>query len=258
VLALLVLGLGVLATARSTTNSFVPYVLRWWWAIPAIAALAVAWTAMTTCPERLRKPAATAIVGALVVTVIIDLAQLPAPVSESGHSRVLAALAEPTARGLDRERRYLVTSRDERGFLAATSALYVELDQRGFDVFAERSEGNASRYGSWRLAKPTEVDEVVTLVNLAEVGNAWHPVVGSRRVAFWDPLTFAQRARARELEARIRAAMGDSAPSGRIVLDAPASRRAAIAGGALPDEVEELDDLQQLGDGYAVYVSPAL
>jgi hypothetical protein len=277
VVALLVLGLGVVATARATPVSFFPYVLRWWWAIPAIAALAVAWTAMTTCPARLRTPATAAVLLGLVVTVAVDLAGLPAPVPDAGLSRGMAALAEPTADALARNRRYLVRGQDERNVLAATSALYVELDGRGFNVFVEPHQDAETQYGSWRLAQPDTVDDVVTIVNLAELGTAWEPPSGSRRVALWDPLTLAQRARARELEARIRAEMGDSAPDaplpsvpvlrpfarvllgfqlGHVLLDTSFSRAVALAKGARRDDVNELHDLQQLGDGYAVYVSP--
>jgi hypothetical protein len=256
VLALLVLGLGVAATARATPNSFIPYVLRWWWAIPAIAALAVAWTAMTTCPAKLRTPATGAVLLVLVVTVAVNLAGLPAPVPHADLSRAMAALAEPTARDLARNRRYLVRDKDERGFLAAKNALYVELQERGFDVFSEPGNHAKAQYGSWRLAQPHEVDDIVTIVNLAELGTAWEPPHGSRRVAFWDPLTFAQRARVRELEASIRADMGDSTDEHRVLLDTSISRVAAVAKGARRNEVDELHDLQQLGDGYAVYVSP--
>jgi hypothetical protein len=256
VVALLVLALGVVATARATPNSFIPYVLRWWWAIPAIAALAVAWTAMTTCPARLRTPATAAVLLGLVVTMAVDVAGLPAPVPHAGLSRGMAALAEPTADGLTNNRRYLVRGKDERNFKAATSALYVELDGRGFDVFVEPDKDAEPQYGSWRLAQPDEVDDIVTIVNLAELGTAWEPPRGSRRVAFWDPLTFAQRARARELEARIRTDMGQSAPPGRILLDSSNSRDIALALGAQADAVDELHELQQLGDGYAVYESP--
>jgi hypothetical protein len=277
VVALLVLGLGVVATTRATPTSFFTYVFRWWWAIAAIAALAVVWTAMTTCPARFRTPATAVVLLGLVVTVAVDLAGLPAPVPGAGLSRGIAELAEPMAHGLARDRRYLVRGQDERNFRAATSALYVELDGRGFNVFVEPHQDADTQYGSWRLAQPDEVDDVATIVNLAELGTAWEPPPGSRRVAFWDPLTFAQRARARELEARILAEMGDSAPKvalpsvpilrplarvlnnfqrGQVRLETSFQREVALAKGARRDEVNELHDLQQLGNGYAVYVSP--
>ena len=257
VVALLVLGLGLVATARATPNSFIPYVLRWWWAIAAIAAVAVAWTAMTTCPARFRRFATTAVFLGLVVTTAVALAGLPAPVPGPGLSRGMAALGEPTAEGLDPERRYLVRGEDERTFRAATSALYVELDRRGFDVFARPGKHAERSYGSWRLAQPEDVDAIVTIVNLAELGTAWQPPGGSRRIAFWDQLTVAQRARARELEAGIRSDLGERAPPGRVLLDSSYARDVAVALGAQRDEVDELHDLQELGDGYAVYVSPA-
>jgi hypothetical protein len=256
VVALLVLALGIVSTARTTPNSFIPYVLRWWWAIPAIAALAVAWTAMTTCPAKFRTPAAAAVLLGLVVTIAVNLARLPAPLPAVGLSRALAGLAEPTARRLDPERRYLIRGKDERSFLAERSALYVELDGRGFHVFVEPGKHAEAQYGSWRLAKPDDVDEIVTIVNVAELGTAWQPPEGSRRVALWDQITVAQRARAHELEASIRADMGESAPPGRILLESSYSRDVALTSGARPGEVDELHNLQQLGDGYAVYVSP--
>jgi hypothetical protein len=256
VVALVVLGLGLVATARTTPNSFVPYVLRWWWAIPAIATLAVMWTALSLCPVRVRRPAALATLLALVVTVAISLAELPAGVPGPDQSRAMAALADPTAGALDRDHRYLVRGVDERTFRAATSALYLELYQRGFHVFSDHRRHAERSYGSWRLTTPDDVDEVVTIVNVAEIGGSWRPPEDGRRVAVWDPLTGAQRARARELEESIRADMGEYAPVRRVLLDSAYSRDVAVAVGAEPEEVAELHDLQQLGDGYAVYVSP--
>jgi hypothetical protein len=161
----------------------------------------------------------------------------------------------PTANRIERERRYLVTGVDERLFNRSTSGLYVELHRRGFDVFANPPKDGENQYGSWRLAKSDEVDGIITIVNLAELGRTWKPPDGSRRIAFWDPLSFAQRARGRELEARIRASMGQS-PAGQVSLDSRKSRVFAIACGARPDDVDELHDLQKRGDGYAVYISP--
>jgi hypothetical protein len=257
VIALVVLGLSVVATARTTSGSLFPYVIRWWWAVPAVAALAIVWTAMTTCPAAFRKPVAVAVFVALVATVAIDLAELPASVPNADISKALAEVAGPTANKIQRARRYLVAGAEQRGFGASTAGLYVELHRRGFDVFAKPEKDGEIRYGSWRLARPEEVDAIITIVNVAELDHTWEPADGSRRIAFWDPLSSAQRARARELEGRIRVSMGELAPAGRVLVDTRDLGEIAIADGARPDDVDELHDLQKRGDGYAVYMSPA-
>jgi hypothetical protein len=69
-------------------------------------------------------------------------------------------------------------------------------------------------------------------------------------------LTPDERAKARDLEARIRQSMGSRAPNGRIfVNNFPLGYTALIAGASI-DDVTQLSELQKRGDGYAVYLSP--
>ncbi len=171
-------------------------------------------------------------------------------------SEAIGVVVSPTAAALDRDHRYLVRSIDRRTVSAPTSGRFFALSIRGFHVFSDRGPDAVLTYGSWRLASPDQVDAIITMVAIPEVAAGWHPPAGSRVVATWDPLTNEQRARARTLDTRIRAAMGARAPT-RLVVDSDYARSALVDDGADRREVDELGGLQAHGDGFFVYVSPS-
>ncbi len=95
---------------------------------------------------------------------------------------------------------------------------------------------------------------MVSIVDVSEL--AGPPDPRSRLIARFDPLTTAERSRTRELDAAIRAQVGDRI-RGRIWVDNSVFRLNAVMAGASPEAVQQLGDLQLRGDGYAVYLSPS-
>jgi hypothetical protein len=247
--ALVACGVGLIATSR-VTGVFVPYVLRWWWAVAAVAMLAI-----VRCT--FRRAGSGVAFAALVVVSVAAADGSPAALPLEDVSRAIAAVGSPTEAALDPGRRYVVRSVDSRWWGAAGAGLFLELEHRGVDVVVEPGPDAALTHGRWRLAEPDEVNGVVTIVDVPDLERGWQAPAGSRRVASWDPLSADERTRARELEASIRATMGPRAPDGRVLLGLPSSRQDALDAGAAPADVEALHDLQELGDGYVVFVSPA-
>ncbi|MEY2422882.1 MAG: hypothetical protein QOI95_2949 [Acidimicrobiaceae bacterium] len=249
-------GLAVVATSR-VTGIFVPYVVHWWWAVAAIAMLSIVWcmVAELKAPNARHAVSLVGLAG-LVVTTAVMLRDLPPPVPGERLSRMVEAVGPPTAAALDHEHRYLVRGIDPSTWGSAPNGLYFDLYRRGFDVFVDPDEFSSLRHGTWRQATPREVDAMVMVIDLPDVeSGAWQPPPGSRLVASFDPLAPAERARARELEASIRASLGSNAPPGRISVGA-SDFLSMKAQGVSRQSLEELNALQQLGDAYVVYVTP--
>ena len=251
--ALVTLGLGVLATAR-VTGIFLPYVLRWWWGIAAVFWLSVAWSIVSAIGRpRVRSAVSQVALVGLAAAVAASLASLPAPLPVPTASEGLAAVVGPTAAALEPGGRYLVHG-VELG--DAEPGLHLALAERGFDVFAPHEPDAEARYGARRLASPDEVDGVVTVAEVGEQDLGWRPPPGSRRVAGWDPLSPRERARYRELEARIRADLGDGAPERRLLLRQRYATDLAVTMGASRADIDELNRLQARGEALVVYLSP--
>jgi hypothetical protein len=83
----------------------------------------------------------------------------------------------------------------------------------------------------------------------------WKLPPGSQHIISYDPLTAAQRARAEELAASIRTSLGANAPQGRISTGLGEVIDYEKLGAPRP-ALEELHRLEELGDGYAVYLTP--
>lgn len=248
-------AIAVLSTARLTGGFFV-YTMRWWWIVAAVANLALVWAVLQAVDRsRLRRAATWLAVGGVVVTGVMTMTDLPARVPLADNSRVVAALSDPVAAALDRDSRYLVLSFDLTELGYASRGLYLELERRGFHVSAEHAEAADLQFGSWRLATPGEVDGLISVADVSDV--AFRPPPGSRRIAGYDPLTPAERAREIGLEQSIRAQMGDRAPEGRVLVNNGFLQYVAEQAGARRDDVAELSRLQARGNGFAVYLSPA-
>jgi hypothetical protein len=206
--------------------------------------------------ESVRTAVSAVALVAIAVLAVVSIVERPAPFPEFEVSRALEAITAPTVAALDHNARYLVRGVDARTWDASSSGLIAQLDDRGFKVFAEPSQYAELMYGSRRIATPGQIDGVITVVAIPELDAGWQPPPGSRLVASYDPLTPEQRARARELETKIKSDMGAKAPQ-RVLLDSPFSRGVAIDGGASPADVAEFHQLQPNADGFEVFVSPA-
>jgi hypothetical protein len=254
--AVVAAGLAVVATSR-VTGIFVPYVMRWWWGVAAIAVLSIVWCVVADLRRpRVRDAASIIAVLGIVATGAVMMRDLPVPLPDERLSVMVAAVGPPTADALERNRRYLVRGIDPSVWGAATTGVYYDLYRRGFDVFVDPDELSSVRYGAWREATPQSVDGLVMVIDLPDVQlGTWPPPAGSRLVASFDPLTAAQRARVRELDATIRESLGPNAPKGRLSVGV-ADVLSMEPLGASRAALEELHALQSLGDGYAVYVAP--
>lgn len=210
IVALGAAGLAVVATSR-ITGIFVPYVMQWWRGVAALAVLSIVWSVVAELRTPRVRDAATAIalIG-LAATAGVMLRDLPVTLPDDQVSRTIAAVGPPTAAALHDDERYLVRGIDFNRGDGAMIGVYFDLERRGFDIFVDRDELSSLRYGEWREASPSEVDAMVMIIALPDLElGAWRPPPGSRLVASYDPLTAAQRARARELDVSIRESLGD-------------------------------------------------
>lgn len=258
-LALVAIAGAVLALASTArvTGIFVPYVMRWWWGVAAIATLSIVWTvALEVRAARAR--AAIAAVGLLgiLVTGATMVSDLPVALPETTMSRVIAAVGPPTAAALDHDNRYLVRAIDPTALGASQSGLYFDLEQRGFHVFTDLDQLSSLTHGNWRVAGPHDVDEIVMIVALPDLdAGTYVPPSGARLVATYDPLTPAQRSRYRQLASDLRARLGADVPPGRLSLSIDQLLEWQRLG-TPQSMVDELVALQAHGDGYDVFVTP--
>jgi hypothetical protein len=259
-LAVVVVAATVLATTATSriTGALAPYLVRWWWGVAAVAWLAIAWCLLGGLRRpRPRDAFTAATVIALVATVVVVLAGLPAPLPGGKTSIAVANLAPRTAAELDHHHRYLVRVVDSRGWGAIGPGMFLDLEERGFSVFTEPVGTAVIQYGQWRTATVDDVDAVITVVNFADLDLGTFQVpTPAVQVASYDPLTPPERARARNLEASIRAALGPNSPPGPLTLDFAYFRGTYAAQGASPQQLEDLYRLELRGDGFVVYVSP--
>jgi hypothetical protein len=217
---------------------------------------------VASAPDAVRRAAVGAVAAITVAVTIATLAGLPAQVPDPKLSSAFGHLGPATADSLDRNHRYIVRAAAPGSsnalFIGGLErGLFVELEGRGFSVFVDRNPLSDLSYGPWRVARTTQVHEIITIVPTAGLSSGYVPPTGAHIVASWDPLTTAERDRATELEASIRAAAGDRAPNGALLLNQPGTRSALQAAGASPAQIEELSTLQQRGESYTVLVSPA-
>lgn len=184
VISLLGAGLALVATAQ-VRGIPVPYLVRWWWGIAALATLTVAWALLEATSGRVRQVLLGAALVALVVTSGRTLLSLPAPVPGAEVSRAIGAVAPGVADQLDPAGRYLVRSVASSTWGAPGPGLLLELERRGFDVFVDPAPLAGSAYGERRVAAPAEVDEIITFVDRLDA-DGWAPPRGSRLLATWE------------------------------------------------------------------------
>jgi len=244
----------VIATSKLTGGVFI-YLTRWWWAVAAIATLAVVWALVSLFDSRWLRGAVTGVSLAGIVGVgLVSAADLPATFPHSDMLTAIDRLNGPTASALDHQSSYLLEPFDASQVSFVSNGLFLELRRQGFQVFMPTEPVGAQQFGKWRVATPDRVDAIVSVVDIAE--GPWQAPPGSRLVASSDPLSPAERARSTQLEGKIRAAIGPYAPS-RVFVFAPYGRALAEGAGTPAAEIDELAALQRRGDGFAVYLSPA-
>jgi hypothetical protein len=254
VVGLLCTGVAVLATSK-VTGPFYFYLTRWWWAVAAVATLGVAWAlAKLFDSARVRRIVTGVALGGIVVVGVVSATDVPVSLPQPEGSRAISALGVGAEAALDRQTSYLLRGIDASQLGLVSNGLFLDLESRGFHVRQEKDEFADLQFGRWRLATTDQVDALITVVDTSELDGPPDP--SARLLATYDPLTPDERAKARDLEARIRQSMDSRAPNGRIfVNNFPLGYTALIAGASI-DDVTQLSELQKRGDGYAVYLSP--
>jgi len=187
VVALIAIAIALIATDR-VTGLFAPYVLRWWRGVAALAYLSIAWSFLFGLGNRAiaALAARVAMVG-IALVVVLQLLQLPVAAPEALVSTATGAVTQSTAAALRRDQRYVVRGVDRSTLADPGSGLLLALAARGYHVFSDRSPQAILTYGSWRVANADDVDAIVTMVAMRDVGAGWQAPPHSRIVATFDP-----------------------------------------------------------------------
>jgi hypothetical protein len=243
--------IGVVAGAR-VTGVAGPYQVRWWWVIAGLVCCSLVWSAWSRfVPDRVAPVLVdVGLVVILVLAVVVSFDTASVRVPEDHQSDAVAAMGHEVARHLGRDQRYLVTSTGTRDFGGVLNGMYLELLSRGFDVRV--SDAFAHAVGSWRVAKPGETDQVLTIVG-GDSFAEYQPGPGTAQVAAYDPLDPGERARASELEARIRSRVGTDTKITPADVDNVFGRAALVQAGVDADTIAQLRALRAQGMQYALY-----
>jgi hypothetical protein len=252
---LLVAGsaVGVVAGARITG---LPgnYLVRWWWVLGMLLWCSLAWSVWmllaATKPARVIALLAIGATAALAIGGAVGAVPPRVPIERI--SRALGRLTPAAVAWLHSDHTYLVTFADSRDLGAAGDGFYLALVERGFHV--KVLPAYAQPFGHWRVAQAGGVNGTITLAGNDDLAHSFVPPPGAREIAHYDPLTPAQRARARVLARQLRAEVGkkwwaESAP------DSQFGRHSLLEHGANPAEVRELQRLRAPGSAYTVYLS---
>jgi hypothetical protein len=257
VLAVAGAGLGILAVSR-ITGFLGPYLVRWSWVLAALVWLSLAWSLwrIFARASATRALVAVSLVGVIALTASTGWSAATVQVPEQQFSNAIGQLGSRAASHLERDRRYLATFVDTENFGAPVGVgVFLDLEERGQQVRVERRFSHP--FGSWRTARESEVDGVVTVVAGGDIERGWTPPPGAKRVARYDPLTPRQRSRAQRLERSVRDQLGAAAPIHALAVLSPIGRQQLVASGADPRSVDALWHLHDRGDAYFVYLSPA-
>jgi hypothetical protein len=256
VLAVAGAGLGILAVSR-ITGFLGPYLVRWSWVLAALVWLSLAWSLWRTLARAsaTRALVAVSLIGVIALTASNGWAASTVHVPQPQFSDVIGRLGSRTAPDLDSNRRYLLRIVDTENLGATAVGVFLDLDERGKQVRVE--SGFAKAFGSWRTARESEVDGVVTVAAGGDIERGWTPPPGARRVAHYDPLTARERSRAQRLERQVRERLGTAAPRDALPVLSAIGRRLLVSKGADRRSVDALQHLHERGDAYSVYLSPA-
>jgi hypothetical protein len=246
-------GIGVVASAR-ITGELGSYLVRWWWVIGALLWCSLVWSAATLVRGATMTRALVAIGAGATAALAIAGAwfAVPARVPLERVSVALRKLTPEVKQHLSQKQTYLVGFADSRDLGAVGDGLYFDLNDSGYRV--KTTPEFAKAYGSWRVAQAGEVNATVTVIGNDDVSLGVEPPPGSQEIAYYDPLSTAQRARADALQRAIRARTEPRLKWAPTNLDYALGRRALVAAGANANDVAELARLRKPGSAYTVYL----
>jgi hypothetical protein len=251
-------ALGVVAGSR-VEGLVSPYLVRWWWVIAAGVWLSIGWSLLSlSAHTRVATVAVAVVTAAAVVLGIVDTVNaVPVRAPDQAWSTVLGHLAPAARRKLSRHRIYLVRWVGGRDWGAVGTGLFVDLDDRGFDVRVPRAVSHG--FGSWRAVTPpySSVTDAVTVVAIADENEVWTAPRDAVLLARYDTLTPRERGRKRVLEREVRAALRPRVRMLPLPPDNAWGRRWLIHGGAPANAVNEFEALERRDNGYSVYLMPA-
>lgn len=260
--ALAVYAAAAFAVTR-TTGGLIPYVLRWTWPAAMLATVVALLPLLQLLGRRAgRERTGAGTVGAGVVAALATLTVLVASVSSVGEGRrhpvepsphtdrsvgpLSAAIREVLPVG-----DYGLEWLDVRSFSATSIGTGADLTRHGYGIDFPRD--HASRVGEFRATGRTDVP---TLQIVGQTpARVFSPPDGARLIVEWDHLSARERARADELEARIRL---DAAfdPTTLMAVDTRAARENLVAMGADPADVLALHRLEGDRESYDVWLVP--
>lgn len=244
----------VVAMSR-TTDLLFPYVLRWTWPVGALLWVTVAWGLARLWPKAgvaiVVKAVASLLCLAAVGVSAVQAASVQLPKEHDGV--VAGRLISDTTRALRSGRRYQLRWSDPRAFGTISIGFAVGLLRH--DASLKVAPAYGFLFGAWRAAPDNPKLQTIFLVSESGRGT-WHPPQGARRLASSDSLSSSERARERELTARV--AREARLPADSIVDTLGSLQRTALIGaGASTDGVDRLRRLQERGERYDVYLLPA-
>lgn len=180
---------GVVATSRVTGASF-EYLVRWWWPLAMLTAIAGVWSVASIVGPHLRRVRvpvrALGAVAVLAVALIAAVGGSPVRVPEARASETVGGLVTQVRQHLDKTTSYVIVSVDSIGFGAVAVGVTTQLQLRGYRAFGPAFLAQA--YGPWRTRRPDQVSATVFVVNAENELTGWNPPQGAERIARLDPI----------------------------------------------------------------------
>ncbi len=258
--ALVVYCAAAFAVTR-TTGGLIPYVLRWTWPVAVLASCVAALPVLRRLqdldgPRRAHPATRSAAVAAAAVVLAstfattrsaFDVAVEPVPSSDRSAGPLSKAIREVLPTG-----DYGLEWRDVRSFSAIPIGTGVELTRHGYGIDFPTDHSN--RVGEFRATGRTDVPLLVIVGSTP--ARYFTPPPDADLIVEWDHLSATERARADEIEARIRADAG-IAPTTLLAVDTTATRDELVESGAERADVEALHALEGDRESYDVWLAPA-
>lgn len=254
ILGVVAAGVSVISASR-VTGLPVVYLVRWAWVVAAFVWVSILWSLWSLIPHR--RGARMAVLTVFAVTAVVSIATawqaLPLRPPQHQASDAIGSLGSQAEHALDHEPVYRLDWVDVEAFGATGLGMFADLEDRGVSVRAPTQFSHA--LGSWRTARASEVDGVLTLVAGSDLDAGWQPPADAKLVASFDPLDRTERARFQRLQRRIREEIGADADE-YLVLTTDFDRDALAARGADPEQIQALWRLSRDGDRYRLYLEP--
>ena len=248
-------GIGVLAGAR-IIGFPADYLVRWWWVLGALLWCAVVWSGVSLLGSRAdRFVVPIAIVAMVAVSAVLVRDAAGVRVPGARFSAVVGTLAPPTAARLSQRFPYRFAWVDSTALGAVGYGLYLDLVERGFDVKVPPAYLHS--FGGRHTLAPGADVQTVTVVTGDDLDGGWVPPTGATRLAQFDPLDAADRARAGALARRIRAELGPGSSLHPNAVDASYGRAQLARAGVDTATVDALRRLRAAGIPYVVFLVPA-